>query len=253
LRLAAAGVSGVEGSTAVLVRRDQVIANRPAVEVRDALKRLRFFDFSILGAARELRYSPAEAQSFVEDLVAEGFIGVGRQQHAEIALGADEDYAAVSLYGLTLAGYQLARARIGNPITRAKAQQLLDGVIQRVQAVNANDDWLYWVDELVLFGSFSRDGSEPVGDVDLAIDLRPRQMTDAEWARRVEEIAARDNVRLATSAARDAFPFKRVSAFLRGPSGRVDLIELRNNDAGLPPAANRIAVYERERSNRSPA
>lgn len=228
----------------MLIRLDQTIANRPAVDVRDALKRLHSRTFSLRSAAGWLRCSEPDAAAFVDDMVAEGFIEHCKNVRENL-LDSDECRPAVSLYELAIAGHALARAHIGDPISRARAQTLLDGVLQRVHEVNANDDWLYWVDELVLFGSFSRPGDGPVGDVDLAFEVERREMTDAEWERRVDEIIEREDKRLGSTTERIFFPGRRVRKFLKGGSPRVDLVELRRG-SGLPPGSVPIVLFRRE-------
>ena len=228
----------------MLIQRDDVIARRPAVEVRSALQRLRFHEFSVAGAAARLRCSTTEAASLLDDLLAEGFIEPARTTMSAV-IGPDEEWGGVQLYAVPIRGQALAKARIGKPITRTQAQRLVDGVIERVHAVNADADWLYLVTDLVLFGSFSRSGTDPVGDVDLACDLCPREMTEREWESRVDEIAKREGKRFPSFTERIFYPGRRVRKFLRGSSTRVDLVEFSRGD-GIPPGSEPVVLFRHE-------
>jgi hypothetical protein len=73
-------------------------------------------------------------------------------------VGRDEDDsggARPELLVTTIGGNALAKARIGRPMPRSEARRLCDGVVARAQGVNASDEWLHWVVEVGLYGSFA--------------------------------------------------------------------------------------------------
>jgi hypothetical protein len=53
------------------------------------------------------------------------------------------------------------------PMTRAKAESVLSGVIARAVAYNDDADKLHWIDELVVFGSYLDPENNQIGDLDL--------------------------------------------------------------------------------------
>ncbi|GAA1874446.1 hypothetical protein [Myceligenerans crystallogenes] len=57
------------------------------------------------------------------------------------------------LWSVTLRGSALAGASFLKPITRAKAEALLVGVLERAAAYNADLDKIVWIEEISLFGS----------------------------------------------------------------------------------------------------
>lgn len=69
----------------------------------------------------------------------------------------------------TLNGNRLAKARIGKPIPRAKAQTSLDALLDRVNEVNADQYELFRVETVEVFGSFNDASRETVGDVDVRL------------------------------------------------------------------------------------
>jgi predicted nucleotidyltransferase len=91
----------------------------------------------------------------------------------------------------TIKGNALAIASLAKPIKRTTAERHLQKFLERVQAVNApTSRFLYRVERVALFGSLLGDG-ESVGDVDLAVLLKPairdRKRFCAELESRGEE------------------------------------------------------------------
>ncbi len=68
--------------------------------------------------------------------------------------------------GDEVTGNGLAKARIGKPMPRQKAAQLLDELLDRAATVNADHDSLFSVERIELFGSFADPDRQEVGDVD---------------------------------------------------------------------------------------
>ena len=60
------------------------------------------------------------------------------------------------------------------PITRATAERLLAGVIDRAKRFNADESHLIDITELVVFGSYLDPGVQRLGDLDLGVAFRSR-------------------------------------------------------------------------------
>jgi predicted nucleotidyltransferase len=72
-------------------------------------------------------------------------------------------------------------------LTRVKADGLVGQLLARVRAVNDDPKYAFKIDSVVLFGSYLSD-RDRIGDIDVAIALRPRlQKKDAQKA--LEEAA----------------------------------------------------------------
>jgi hypothetical protein len=80
----------------------------------------------------------------------------------------------------TFKGAALAMASFASPITRAKAQQLLDGVLQRAREYNADDAKPFLVNVVKVFGSYLDLSVDKLGDLDLDIEFEPRTSARAE-------------------------------------------------------------------------
>jgi hypothetical protein len=229
----------------VLISRDQLIAGRPAVQVREALRKVYAFGFSVAGAARHWKRSDKEAASLIRDLVHEGYVEPSSGELI-VQLGPGES-PTTPIYALTIAGNALTKAKVGKRMPRDTAQTLLDGLLQRVHEVNADDTWPHVVERVYLYGSFSRPGDDPVGDIDLAIDARPRVSDQDEWDQLRDAMIERDGAAPRSYMDRVYYPGRKLLTYLRGRSTRLDLEEWQRGNAtgGLPPDTEPIMIYER--------
>lgn len=109
-----------------------------------------------------------------------------------IAARIDTDEADVSTlagesfveWSTTIRGSALAMASFLKPMTRQKTQWLLDGVIERAEAYNADPAKPFWIDRISVFGSFLDEAASDFGDLDLHVTLTDRPSDDLAKARR---------------------------------------------------------------------
>jgi predicted nucleotidyltransferase len=97
-------------------------------------------------------------------------------------------------WGLTQAGVTFAGATAAKPITRATAERALAQFLDRVRRADQDPYFLARPIRVVLYGSMLRPEVERLSDVDLAVQLVPKE-TDPERAQRLnqeraEELAA---------------------------------------------------------------
>ena len=59
-------------------------------------------------------------------------------------------------------------------ITRARADELIAALVERAKAVDADPRYLCGVSRLAIFGSYLT-GKEKLGDIDIAIEVGPKQ------------------------------------------------------------------------------
>jgi predicted nucleotidyltransferase len=155
-----------------------------------------------------------EASKLMETLLEEGFV----------ALDAPGDD---SCYELTIKGRGLAMAR-AKLIRRTTAERLVSEFLQRVEEVNDDPNLLYWVDEVVVFGSFLTE-SETLGDVDLAVMYTRRTDDPKDFGEREKA-----RVREARAAGRHfpsffdklIWPLREIELRLRKRSGSLSLHDL---------------------------
>jgi predicted nucleotidyltransferase len=134
---------------------NQVIAGLPAIDARQLMRRLG--EYITPSRVRQIVGCPSHrANVIVAKLQAEGYI---------IAVG--------SYWEPTVKGCALCGAKASQPLRRATAKRLIQQILERAYAVNADDSWAYCVEMIAVFGSYV-DGKERPNDVDIACQLRPR-------------------------------------------------------------------------------
>ncbi len=141
------------------------ILGRPLAEVRRVLRLDAGEGFDMEAARQRIAGDDYTVRRFLADLTTDGWLIQDRPEHWTATPKAKELQFE-------------SRGRL----TRVKADGLVGQLLARVRAVNADPKYAFKVDAVVLFGSYlsSRDR---IGDVDVAIALRPRlQNKDAQAA-----------------------------------------------------------------------
>ena len=139
------------------------VAGQPAQRIRDLLRAGRGGGWTIQLVCHELKVTQAEARRVARALTRLGYIEPYRFNDL------DEPH-----WKNTVAGNAFANASAGAPISRATAERLVKELLERVDRVNADPHYLYRVRRVVVFGSFVGTKAN-LGDVDLAIDLAPKE------------------------------------------------------------------------------
>lgn len=70
-------------------------------------------------------------------------------------------------------GRRLGIAKATAPITRAKANELLQDLIERAKSINENPEFVFYVERIEVFGSYLTD-KELLGDLDVGVQLSRR-------------------------------------------------------------------------------
>jgi len=116
------------------------------------------------------------ARQVYQELSAEGYI-----EPSDRPLQADDES-----WQTTRKGNALANATARKAITRRTAERLLEEFLNRVKEINACDDYVYRVKQVILFGSYLSD-SPRLGDVDLSIVLEFRVNDPHQRIRHMQE------------------------------------------------------------------
>jgi hypothetical protein len=139
-----------------------MIAGFPAVQIRRLMRETVGRSISLRWIREVLQCSEPTADGVLADLQREGLV-VSVEDHLEPSLK----------------GSALAQATAGKPLVRSTAERLVSGAVERARLINADDDWAYRVEMLVVFGSFVA-GAERPNDVDVACRLKPRWQGEAQ-------------------------------------------------------------------------
>ena len=138
----------------------------PLRRVRDLLRWTGNGRFSRRTAAIFLKCDEEQATKVLQALAVEGF--VEEKEPGE--------------YDPTDAGTRLSASTAWKRFPREKAEPSLARIIANAEAINADDDYMYFVDELRVFGSYLDPGQHDLGDIDVAVKLGRRPQYEKDWA-----------------------------------------------------------------------
>jgi predicted nucleotidyltransferase/predicted transcriptional regulator len=148
------------------------IAGLPAIKVRNMLRGVH----SVLDqdyVAGRCNLSGRLAKQVIQELVSDGYLELNDRTNG------------VDYYKLTPKGVKLSMASAASKMPRAKAEQIVAGLMKRVEEINASTDYVYRVSTVIVFGSYAR-GVPFLSDVDIAIDLEGK-WSGGEHKRREKE------------------------------------------------------------------
>lgn len=148
----------------------ETVAGVPMLTVRDCLKNTRRpvgrdYFAGFLGDAYD-------AQAFMSELVERGWLEV-------------TEFEAVQN---TVVGNAVAQAKKLKPMSRARAEELLNKVLGAVDEINASGHHSYRVVRLAVFGSYLSESSD-LGDLDIAYELEAvwtTETADEVWQRTLQ-------------------------------------------------------------------
>lgn len=127
-----------------------------------------------------------------------------------------------SEWNTTLTGGALTMASFLKPISRARAEKLLTGVLERAAEYNADDTKLHLITEIAVFGSYLRPDAAELGDLDLAVKFTGRR-PDAREPDTVFAYAQASGRNFATLFATIAWPEVELLQWLRNRSGYINV------------------------------
>jgi len=147
----------------VRLAKDGTVAGIPAPVARAVLRKVRGSETTREWVQELLaREGVADAEAAVVSLVDEGYL-------ARLDGFGDEAWVKT-----TISGNAVAMASFGKPITRATADRLVAGLIERAQAYNADAGKPLLVARLRVFGSYLDPAVDRLGDVDIEYRLEQR-------------------------------------------------------------------------------
>jgi hypothetical protein len=150
------------------ITKEEVVAGHSALQVRGFLRRFKRGFFMHSAAESFMQLKPRQAAEFINDLVALELIEPTKPFENKAA------------FQVATRGHAFANATAAKPICRGTAERVLREFIDRVHVVNASKEYAFIVKSAVLFGSMLS-CVDRLGDVDVAIDLRPRISDSAKF------------------------------------------------------------------------
>lgn len=135
----------------------------------------------------------------------------------------------------TISGGAVANASFGRPVSRKVAQRHCDGLLARAEEINADAGYLYWVERLVLFGSFLDPTIDPVGDVDVALELTRRYEDPHVFYTRAMERAEASGRRFSTIVQQFGWSETEIVQYLKAGSPVLSLTDTQDRVLSLGP------------------
>lgn len=156
------------------------IAHHPALMVRDCLRKLRVrMTWNLSELEKAASVQRGRGRALAKALRAEGLI----------------EEAERGSWRITQTGQRLSSATAAKPVGRITAERVLHDFLERVDRVDRDEYFLGRVNRVVLFGSMLRPDVEVLSDVDLAVEIVPkeqnRERLEQQNRQRLEELAER--------------------------------------------------------------
>jgi len=149
------------------IEKDQLIGGLLARDVRRFMRQAACFIIGPRTVTNVFGFSEGDACQLLRKFQKEGLVTV-KGDHWEA----------------TAKGHALAIATAASPLRRATAERLIAEVVERARIINADSEFAYCVQRLVVFGSFVN-GSQRPNDIDVACTLVAR--FDGEKQRALED------------------------------------------------------------------
>ena len=202
------------------IKAGDTIAGQPAIVVRQLFLKTKDRGGDLSDIMQLMHVDEETAEHIFNDLRTEGYIEITE----EYTHAAAKDIR----WQTTLKGNHLALATARKPIKRKTAERLVKEFLQRVEEINANDDYVYYIQKVLVFGSYLSD-SPTLGDVDLAVELVLRHNDEQERRERRDkrvQIALEQGRHFPSFLAQLFWPYTEVLHILKKGSPSISLHDL---------------------------
>jgi hypothetical protein len=144
------------------IGKNDLLAGVPAERLRDTLIKMGQDNWSRKKLRQELKLAPSETAGILALLKAEGYLAASDRLRGWYRTGP--------------AAQRLVNVLFIKRITRAKADALVEGLIERARQINDDDRFVLCVTELRAFGSYVEPDKNDLGDVDIgfAVEVKPK-------------------------------------------------------------------------------
>jgi predicted nucleotidyltransferase len=137
-------------------------------------------------------------------------------------------------------------------ITRSTAERALSEFLNRVWQVNSDEYFLAKVTKVILFGSLLRGDVDRLSDVDVAVQLDPKE-PDRERARvlnkkRVAEFERKGH-RFSNFLERELYWHREAFHFLKGRSRSIALVDYKEEKAFVDKVQHRFLLGEADKNS----
>jgi predicted nucleotidyltransferase len=213
------------------IKPDKLVLGFPARQMREFFRQSNQ-RLSAEDVTKVLGLKGGKASQFLETLEHQGYI----EKNTDVP-------GSKQFWRHTIRGGALCNALFSAPVSRRNAEKKLDEFMERVHRVNKDSRFLYRVQKVVVFGSFLTE-SPTVGDLDIAIDLQPKEPDSKKHADLIRARAdeALQNGRSFRSYFESLqFAHQEVRSFLKG---RSRILQLTDCDDGVLTITKFRVIYQ---------
>lgn len=100
------------------------------------------------------------------------------------------EYVTSDKYKVTVKGNALAQVKFVKRMNKAKADKIFDEFMKRVAEINEDDNYIYRISKLYLFGSYLNPETDDYGDIDIAYELEHKISDDKRFLEASQRIIA---------------------------------------------------------------
>ena len=152
----------------MLINPKEILFGQPVLKIREVIRNAMqeklwgSSQAAVVGKVASILKQPnAVAKQLVEQLKQDDYLSLKK-----------EKFGAESQYELTVTekGRRFGLATATSPISRQKATKLLNELIERAKAINSNDELVYVVESIRVFGSYLSN-KDLLGDLDVGFKL----------------------------------------------------------------------------------
>lgn len=189
------------------------IAGVTATRVRDFLRCASDSEFTCKYVSKGLKLLCSHSEELINELMQLGYL-----EPVDTSIGPQR-------YRRTLAGSSFAHASAARPLTRKTATERLAAFLERVRTLNDNNNYLYRVRKVLVFGSYLTK-QDRLNDIDVAVELVNRENDPSK-----RKVAIRACIRKANEGGRQFsgiademyWPYNEVILFLKSKSRAISL------------------------------
>lgn len=191
------------------IARTDIIAGLPSTLARDVTRQYRGQEGTSGWAAEILRRGGFDdVEGVFSALQAEGYLEIYREDGEDV------------WWTNTIKGNALSMASFGKPITRATADRLLAGLVDRAREYNADPGKPMFIQQLRVFGSYLDDSVQHLGDLDVELSY-DRRLTDPKA---LHDYTSRSGRNFSSFIDRLYWPTKELIMFLRNRSTAISIV-----------------------------
>lgn len=157
------------------IDKKTIICGIPIIKIRDFMRRYRTpGSFSLQTITEYFDLEKPSGAYLLNELL-----------HSEYA-----EQTKPNEYKVTVKGNALAQVKFVSRMNKAKADKIFNGFMKRVAEINEDDNYIYRVSRLILFGSYLNPAADDYGDIDIAYELEQKINDDKRFSEASQRIIA---------------------------------------------------------------